>query len=308
MRSSNFFLQPSEEQAILKTLLYSDIFDFPLTRDELWRFLITDKKITKDVFNSALNALSDTIVLKNGFYCLKGKEQNILKRKKNSKEVHKKMQIARRAAYFLSFIPTVRFVGISGGLALENVQKEDDIDFFIITKKNTLFMTRLWILLVLEWLHLRRRRNETEAVDRICVNLLIDETRLAWPLSKRDLYTAHEIVQIKPLFERGNIYEVFLASNKWIERFLPNTPTEKPALPGKRWKTTYYSLRLITLLFSVFRFEALVKKIQKQYMKKHQTSEVITNTVLAFHPIDYRSKTMEVLRSKCEKLGLLTNF
>ena len=298
----------SDEQAILKTLLYSDIFDFPLTRDELWRFLISNKKITKEAFTTALQTLSHTIVLKNGLYCLRGREQTILTRKKNSKEVHKKMQIARKAAFYLAFIPTIRFIGISGGLALENVEKGDDIDFFIITKKGTLFMTRFWILLTLEWLNLRRKRNESEAVDKVCVNLLVDETRLAWPMGKRDLYVAHEISQMKPLFERGTTYEQFLMSNKWVEKFLPNTPLITPVLPGRRWKTTYYSLQLLSVLISGLRFESLVKKMQKHYMKKHQTSEVVTNTVLAFHPFDYRTKTMEILRSKCDKLGLLTNF
>src|SRR5258706_253206 len=107
MQSNNLILQ-SDEQAILKTFLYSDIFDFPLTRDELWRFLISDKKMSKESFDTSLQGLSGMIVFKNGFYSLKGKEHNILKRKKNGKEVHKKMQIARKAAYYLSFIPTVR--------------------------------------------------------------------------------------------------------------------------------------------------------------------------------------------------------
>jgi hypothetical protein len=300
-------MQPNE-QAILKTLLYSDIFNFPLTKDELWRFLILDKKITKEAFEKALHNLSEFIVAKNGFYCMQGSEQSIVNRKKNLKEVHKKLLIARKAAFYLSFIPTVSFIGISGGLALENGDKDDDIDFFIITKKKTLFMTRLWILGLLEWLNLRRKRNGKTTMDKICVNLLIDETKLTWPTSKRDLYIAHEIVHLKPLFERNNMYEKFIVTNKWVGKFFPNRQEANHILPGKKWRTNYYSLRFINFLFSLFRFEILEKKMQKHYMKKHQTSEVVTNTFLAFHPIDYRSKTMMTLRLKCDKLGLLTNF
>jgi len=296
------------EQAVLTTLLYSDIFDFPLTRDELWRFLLSDKKISKADFDTALTNLSERIVLKNGYYCLRGKEDSILHRKKQLKEVQRKMTIARKAASYLSFIPTIQFIGISGSLALENVQKDDDIDFFIITKRKTLFMTRLWIALVLEWLQLRRKRSDRTAADKVCVNLLLDETRVSWPTGKRDVYIAHEIVQLKPLFERNAFYETFLASNKWVEKFLPNALENVPLLPGRKWRRNYYSLRFITFLFACLRFETVVKKMQRHYMKKQQTSEVVTNTILAFHPIDYRAKTMAALRSKCEKLGLLTNF
>src|SRR5687768_3690701 len=42
------------EQAVLKTLLYSDIFDFPLTKHELWKFLISPREIDKKLFDQAL--------------------------------------------------------------------------------------------------------------------------------------------------------------------------------------------------------------------------------------------------------------
>ena len=37
---------------IIKTLLYSDIFDFPLTKDELWFYLITSQKVSKKEFEA----------------------------------------------------------------------------------------------------------------------------------------------------------------------------------------------------------------------------------------------------------------
>ena len=42
------------EQAVLKTLLYSDLFDFPLTKNELWKFLISPREVDKHLFEQAL--------------------------------------------------------------------------------------------------------------------------------------------------------------------------------------------------------------------------------------------------------------
>ena len=88
------------EEAILKTLLYSDIFDFPLTKEELWRFLISDKKIEFEEFNKDLKKLIsiDKEVSKDSsstFYCLLKRDEIFIKRIENLKEVKKKLAIAK---------------------------------------------------------------------------------------------------------------------------------------------------------------------------------------------------------------------
>jgi hypothetical protein len=296
------------EEAVLKTLIYSDIFHFPLTRDEIWRFLIIDKKITKKACYEAISSLKDHIITQDGFYCLQGREAIITQRKQNLSEVQKKLRLAKRTVFYLSHIPTILFIGISGGLALGSATKEDDIDLFIITKKNTLFMTRLWILLLLEWKNLRRKRGEESAPDKICVNLLLDEGHLAFSSRKRDIYIAHEIVQVQPLFERNDTYQMFMNSNSWVKRYLPHSLEERLLFHEVYWKANYYVLNLISkIIFHSF-FEQLVQRLQQRYMKNHQTIEQVSKGVLALHPIDYRAKTLKDLRLKCEKLGLLTKF
>jgi hypothetical protein len=296
------------EKSILTTILYSDIFHFPLTREELWRFLISNKPVTRKEFSDALSHLEEKIVHKDGYYFLPGNEVIVEQRKKHLPEVRKKLQIAKKAAFYLSYIPTIKFIGISGGLALDNAGRDDDIDLFIIVKKGTLFTTRFWILALLEWKQLRRKRGEKNPSDKICINLLVDETRLLWPAKKRDLYIAHEIAQIKPLFERNGTYQKFIDSNSWIRQFLPNSLDEKSIFLGIHSSTNYITLQIFSFFLSSRPFEVFMQKWQKQYMKKHRTTEIVTQTLLAFHPNDYRASTLTILRTKCEKLGLLTNL
>jgi len=44
----------SREEAILKTLLYSSLFDYPLKKEEIYNFLIA-KKISKNELLKSLN-------------------------------------------------------------------------------------------------------------------------------------------------------------------------------------------------------------------------------------------------------------
>ncbi|HWY79633.1 MAG TPA: hypothetical protein VNW29_04715 [Candidatus Sulfotelmatobacter sp.] len=295
----------SAEQAILTTLLYSDIFSFPLTKDELWQFLIAKEKVTRVVFDSSLHSLKKHISLQNGYYCILGREAIISKRMQQLPEVAKKLQCAHFVASKLAAIPSILFIGITGGLAVENVTAHDDIDLVIITKKETLFMTRLLIIATLEKLGLRRFRNQKNTADTICTNLLFDETALSWFGKNQDIYTAREIAQIKPLFERKGVYQKFLTANIWIKRFVPNSSPRK-GLPTSLHKSLF--IQMILSISTNTIFEAFSRLIQMSWMRRHQTKEVITKQVLAFHPNDYRTKTIRRLRLKTRQFGLLTKF
>jgi hypothetical protein len=295
----------TSEQAILTTLLYSDIFSFPITKDELWKFLIAPQKIAKTDFERSLRQLTEYISFQDGYFCLKGKEKYIAKRKQNGTEVEKKMQRTLSVTKKLSRIPSLMFVGISGGLAVGNVTKDDDIDLVIIVKKNTLFVSRFLIVIFLEMLGVRRSRNQKHTSDTICVNLLFDETFLGWFTHHQDIYTAREIGQIIPLFERDNTYKRFIQANNWIKQFLPNCGYARPAI-AKNFERAILTYPGIAICNPVF--ERFLRQLQLLVIKRHRTNEIIENHLLAFHPYDYRIKTLRQLRLKMRQFGLLTKI
>lgn len=295
------------EKVILHTLAYSSLFHFPLTKEELWRFLLSDQAGIRAEFDAALKKLGGKITSKNGLYALSENAQDIAERRMQTAELTKKLRIAKRAAYYLSYIPTISLIAISGSVAMGKARQEDDIDFFIITKKNTLFMTRIWIQAVLELLNLRRKPLTADAPDKVCVNLMIDESRLLWPKEARDVYTAHEIVQLQPLFERNSLFEQFIKQNGWVLQFFPHAFEKRQQFVGSGWKRNYVGIRAIGSIVMLRPFEKLVSRLQRAYMKRHQTTEIITDTFVAFHPIDYRTKTLDGLNDKLRQLGLLTN-
>lgn len=293
------------DEAVLTTILYSDIFSFPITKNELWKFLIAKKKISRDAFDNSLNSLDENISYKSGYFCLRNRDEIINKRLDNVSEVNRKLQKVRLVSQKLSSISSILFIGITGGLAVGNVTKHDDIDLVIITKKNTLFLTRFFILFMLETMGLRRTRNQIKTADTICVNLLFDETAIDWFAEKKDVYTAREIAQVLPLFERNGMYRKFLSANKWIKNFLPNIAYSDIKFEKKIGNTR---LQSITNLISTSFFETQFRFLQMKWMKQHQTNETVSKHVLAFHPNDYRVKALKQLRLKMHQLGLLTKF
>lgn len=296
-------LTPAEE-AVLITLSYSDIFSFPLTKQELWHYLIATEKISNTVFENSLKNLKKYISTKFGYYCLKNRDEIIQNRIENNAEVTRKLQKARSVAKKLSALSSILFIGITGGLAVGNATKNDDIDLVIITKKNTLFTSRILILIILQSMGVRRYRNQKNAADTLCVNLLFDETACAWFAGKKDVYTAREISQILPLFERNMMYRTFLQANTWIQDFLPNSDYSVHSLIQP---PSGILMRVTTLMSNAF-FESLFRVLQMSWMQQHRTTETLSKHVLAFHPVDYRTETLKKLRLKIHQLGLLTKF
>jgi len=265
------------------SIVYHNIFDYPLTVQELhiWK---SSKSVT-GITN---------ITYKNGFYFLKGREEIVKKRLRREKYSKKKLKIAKHNTCYLSLVPSVLFVGITGALAMNNASKNSDIDLFIITKKNSLWLTRLAILVILVIRGIPfRRAGRREERDKLCLNMWLDEGNLSWPKNDRNIYTSHEIAQIKPLINKNRIYEKFLFKNKWVLDFWPKAVQIRSMqyVASSRQKfilhSTFYMLRSVV--------EKLAFKLQYLYMKSKITREVVTPTCAIFHPNDWGKRVLKKL-------------
>jgi len=279
------------ERAILQTLIYSDIFDYPLSKDEIWKFLI-GHKTRRDSFDKTLKGLSSKIIFKKGLYCLLERERTFDIRIKRRKESQKKIVIATKIIKQLTLLPTIQFIGISGALSLENSERNDDIDLFVIASKGSLWLTRLTMIILLLLSGRYRKRNQREVSDKICLNMLIDESALSFSKARQNLYTAHEIVQLMPVFERNNTYGKFINANKWIVKFLPNALNRimNHELRIKEGQTK-----------PLFILEYLAKSLQLWSIKRHQTNESVSGSFLAFHPFDYKEKVLGEYKKRLKK-------
>lgn len=286
----------SNKNAILKTLLYSDIFDYPLKEFELFRFLIEEKKTEKKTFLVDIKRKNANVVLKNGFYCVSGRESIIAKRLNREKESLTKLTLAQKIINRISFFPTILFIGISGALAMKNAEKEDDIDLFVVVRKNTVWLSRLFLVLFLKAMRKYRKRGDKNVADKICLNMLLDESRLAIPVFGQNLYSAHEVVQLMPIFDRQGIYKKFLDVNRWVEKFLPNSILLKDnKIKDKEKISNFLTIKLLNFL------EPFAKKFQLRIMRKYITIEIVSDNFLAFHPFDYRNYVLREYKKRLKK-------
>ncbi|MCJ7740942.1 hypothetical protein MUP32_06570 [Candidatus Microgenomates bacterium] len=271
------------EKAIIKTLVYADLFDYPLTKEEIWERLI---KIQNPKLKCQIKFKIQNIKFtkrKEKYYYLVGREEIIQLRKDREHYCEEKIEIARRVTKLLKLIPSVKFIGLTGAVAVGNADEDDDIDLLIITSANLLWTTRFLVTLSVDLMRLRRRPGDKKVKNKICLNMFIDENHLAIGKDERDLFTAYEIVQMKPLFEKENTYLKFIQNNFWVKRFLPNAIEKNPCLAGRQ-ANDKIPLRII---------ESLLKKLQLKYMQKRRTTEKIKTGVIRFHPRDIRKEIMK---------------
>lgn len=288
----------SREEAILKTLLYSNLFDYPLQQEELYNFLI-GKKISKSELEKTLSNTKLPISLSDGHYFLKGKQKIVGERMVRAKISLIKLAKAKKIIARLSLIPTVKLIGISGTLAMNNCVKGDDIDIFIIAEKGLTWTTRFLTATLLILLGVYRNKNSKQYRDKICLNLVLDESEMFF--KEEDLFTAHEILQLLPVFEKDNTYRKFLAANRWVKNFLPNfTIKHKPALQKQQGVFNKLTIAVLKIIF----LEKILKKLQLLYMRKNITKEKLEDNFIGLHPFDYRSYILKKYSQKIAKFGL----
>jgi hypothetical protein len=284
------------EKAILQTLIYADIFDYPLKAWEIHKWLIKKKASLSEV-EKGLRRLTRRaqILERDGYYVLKGRSSLFHRR---LEKVSSSQQYLRDAVFIckiMKIIPWIRLIGISGNLAMENAGEKDDIDLFVITKKNRLWLSRFCILVILGLLERRRTKGvgKLQAAGKFCLNLLLEEDQLEQ--ERKDLYIAHEVLQMRVLWERKSTYESFLLSNEWVFRFLPNWISVRPLGKVSKVKKEQSQSALFSNVEQILRF------LQLRYMGMPTKQERVGQVAVYFHPEDMQPKVLKEFERRCKK-------
>lgn len=201
------------ERAILHTLLYSDLFDYPLTPDEAAHYLI-GRPGTPDEVRACLarsSWLADRVIELSGYLALRGRETLIARRLDRTATSDRLWRRMQRFVRVLRALPFVRMIAVTGALAMKNSAAHDDIDVLIVTAPDRVWLTRA---LAIGLVYAGKLCGDT-----LCPNYVISERALG--LDRHTLFVAHEFAQMVPVYGL-TIYNRMCAVNPWIQRMLPN--------------------------------------------------------------------------------------
>lgn len=263
------------EKEIIRTLSYRAVFQYPLSFYQLGTFLLCESPRSFDELKDALGKLCDkgTVRTRNGRYFLKNVKP--VDWDKKYKTTQKIIESHKKTFKVLSRIPWIRLIAVTGAAAAYNSKLGDDLDIFVITSRNRLWITRFFVVLLLKTMGVYR--TDEDPGNKICPNLLISEDAMFWDDEKHNEYIAHEIVMMRPILDRSYTYMRFIKANDWVSKYFGNitiNPPENIETPGIRRG------RVINILEPVFMY------LQRIYMKKKITTEVATKNIIHFNKND----------------------
>jgi len=199
--------------AILETIAYSDIFDYPLTTQEIHRYLT----LIPESFEAVKHILDDggPFIKTGEYFSLPGRQEIVAVRMQRDAYSRELLPHALRYGRVLGSLPFVRMVALTGSLAVMNVSRNADFDYLLVTAHGRVWAARAFAIL---FNRIVKRLGHT-----LCPNLIVSENALEWPL--HDLYSARELCQMIPITGM-NVYQNLMRANRWACDFLPNAFVE----------------------------------------------------------------------------------
>lgn len=212
-------------KAILKTIVYYDCLNYPLTLKDLKLFLFLNSNfiLNDKELMSALNELENMslIFCKDGFYFLEKRtgEDLVELRKKTNNIAKDKMKKTIKIVKKLTIIPFVHLIFVSGSLALGNIKEDGDLDLLVVGKFGRIWTVRFLIVVLTSLLGVRRKKNSKDVSDKICLNHFITDKSLYIPF--KSIYTSQLYINLKPLYVRDvNLLEKFFRENSWVGEYV----------------------------------------------------------------------------------------
>ncbi len=202
--------------AVLATVAYSDVFDMPIDRVRLHRFLVGRAADREEIETAVKTLVADGRL---------GQHDGLLHLPTRAEvlDVHADRSV-RAAAMWpkavtwgvrIGRLPNVLAVAVTGGLAVDSVAPHDDADYFIITKPGRLWLTRLLVLVLV-------RLAERDNIE-LCPNYIVSKSALV--MDERTIYVARELAQMMPIVGLDHCIEL-RDKNRWMFDHLPNATVD----------------------------------------------------------------------------------
>ena len=209
---------PDLDHAILQTVVYASLFDYPLTVGQVAGSLVGARATDRDVLRVFRTSkwLQDRLDYRDGFFFLRGREDLIARRRRRETGSRLLLRRHRRVLRLIGLVPFTRLVALSGSVAHLNADVDGDIDLFIVTRGPRAWLVTLAIVVLTKLVGCRRT---------FCANYVISDEALA--VDQPDLFSANQIVHLRPIADDGT-FARFVAANPFVRRFYPGFAPSVP--------------------------------------------------------------------------------
>jgi hypothetical protein len=227
---------------ILSTLRFFDLQGIPLTMFEVHKYLLADVEQLRPVLNgtfelhdsefsgpfvslgsvtSELERLveSGQLSTRQGYYCLPAHDAIIRARLRNYEFGILRERRIRRFGKLLRFVPFVRAAAVGGSQALGQQTASSDIDMFIITDPEFLWLGRTLVTAYFQVFGVRR--HDKKIANRFCLNHYLAGAQEV--TAERDPYNALEYLRLRAIAGPEEIHKFQKLNLGWIKKFYPNT-------------------------------------------------------------------------------------
>lgn len=288
------------DEYVVRTLLYYDIFNYPLRGREVFRFLGINSVAEQEVERSLNKLVDQQYLFRFGdLYSVQSSEANIERRLKGNHEAARHMALAKSRARFIAQFPFVRAVMASGSLSKGYMDEKSDLDFFIVTHPGRLWVARMLLVMY-------KRIFLFNSHKYFCVNYFVDHDHLE--IEEKNIFTATELATLIPLYGK-EYYDMLLASNGWMKKIFPNyKPRPTNDVPAsrhggfKKILEALLNIPVVNKLDAFFMFLTL-----RRWKKMYQNEYAKTDFEVAFktrkhtsktHPYHYQKKVTERYEEK----------
>ena len=280
-------------RAVIESVAYSDVFDFPVTVAEIHRSLPVFASIAE--VESGLDALGDYVARLAPYRVLAGREALVETRLRREEASRRLMRRAGFYGRLISRLPFVRMVAVTGSLAVENADDGDDVDYLIVTAPGRVWLARALTMAVVRFAGLRGLT--------LCPNYLLTETALALP--DRDLYTARELLQMRPVAGHG-VHGLMLDANAWCQELLPNWQRDVSDEEARRSAPTKLGELLLGGSFGdkLERWLLARKGRELRAQAAGNREAIFDETMCKGHFDSHRSRLQEALTERLTRLGV----
>lgn len=298
------------EEAIIRTIFYYDIFDYPLTSFELWMWLLDYKCSLCDIEQCLSNNtnLLRYIETKDGFYFIKGRKDIIKIRKEHRDFSILKWKKALKVVNKIKFLPFIKMVALCNSIGYFNLNKESDIDLFIIVKDKYIWLSRFLITLIVQLSGTRRHGKKIE--DRICLSFYITDNNLNIQnlQYENDIYFYYWTMHLMPIFGYST-YIDFMKNNLWLKdrilNFEKNDIVDSFVVLDSKFSKNFRILLekilnnfLGLFLNKILKSLQLMKMSSKRSIAHDEKDVIISDNILKFHENDRRKYYRDIFIKK----------